>query len=96
MSYNYCRKEYLCGDFLCDNIQREETVEDIAEKKINLLYDFCILRRNGRKPDAREATVRQILIKCGSEHKMTALLHGVLRDRCTIDDIICKAERSEE
>lgn len=91
------RNEYLAGDFLSENHSHKvETVDDVVDKKINLLYDFCILKRNGRTVDPREDTVRSVLTAIGSrcstvassEYAMSAALHDVLRYECTLEEMI--------
>ena len=60
--------------------------ETAVARKISLLRDFDIL-----KPmDSREDTVRKILMKCPDEHKMTQVLHDVLRETETLDQLIAR------
>lgn len=45
------------------------------DEKVELLYDFCILRHNARK---QEEAVREILGSCKSEAEMDRKLRDVL------------------
>lgn len=67
----------------------------LVEKKVNLLYDFHILKkRKGRwgrtMPDSREDAVREMLSKCVTERTMNAKLHDVLRKERSLDEILKK------
>ena len=62
---------------------------EIINEKVDLLYDFCILRhRRGNKEDARENAVRQMLKKCGTETRMQIALHDVLMDKITLSELL--------
>ncbi len=99
-SYDYHRKhEYLANDFIKEAAPRKpEKVEDIVDKKINLLYDFYILKQSKthRFTDPRESAVRKYLTNLGkqhatvesAEHAMTTALHGVLRGDKTLDQML--------
>ena len=61
------------------------TPKEIAvDRKIALLKDFCILDRK----DCREDAVRDMLTKCRDEHQMTTVLHDVLREIETLDELL--------
>lgn len=79
---------YVASDFLAR--YTNDTIEDIIDKKVYLLYDFCLLTRRKRKPDPREATIRKLLADCGNESRMTITLRDVLIGRITLDDLIEK------
>jgi hypothetical protein len=98
MAKSYHRKhEYLAGDFITEAAPRAvEKVEDVVDKKINLLYDFYILKKSKRTPDQREYFVRKYLTELGNqysnvinaEHAMTTALHGVLRGDKTLEQML--------
>ena len=87
-------KSYQADEFILDrdNLYTHygcTSTDDIVDCKISLLYDFCILKTRSRQAmDSREPKVREILQECGSEHRMTALLHDVLIGNKTIDQLI--------
>lgn len=64
--------------------------EELINEKIELLYDFCILRYRRRKPDARENAVRELLEECGTESRMQNALHDVILERITLTELLQK------
>lgn len=64
--------------------------EELINEKVELLYDFCILRYRKGKPDAREDAVRELLNKCGTETRMQNALHDVLLERITLTELLQK------
>ena len=64
--------------------------EELINEKVEMLYDFCILRHKRREPDAREDAVRELLNKCGTEFKMQNVLHDVLLERITLTELLQK------
>lgn len=70
-----------------------DTTEIVVEKKISLLYDFCILvKRKGLHgvviPDPREETVREMLTACETELVMTNRLHDVLKGEYDLNTLL--------
>lgn len=55
-----------------------------ALRKIALLRDFDILKRK----DCREDAVYNMLMKCRDEHHMSQMLHDVLREIITLDELL--------
>ena len=93
------KNEYLAGDFITEAAPRKpEKVEDIVDKKINLLYDFYILKQSKQHhfTDPRENAVRRFLTSVGSrcatiessEHAMTVALHDVLKGEKTLEQML--------
>lgn len=93
------RNEYLAGDFITEAAPRKpETIKDIVEKKINLLYDFCVLNeaKRGNRADPLEYEVRAFLTALGArcvsvesaEHAMTTALHDVIRFEKTLIEML--------
>lgn len=65
------------------------TLGDEVDKKISLLYDFCILKhKRYRKPDDREVAVRKLLSQYQSEYSMTRAIHPVVFGECQLDDLL--------
>ena len=65
------------------------TLGDEIDKKISLLYDFCILKyKRYKKPDDREDAVRQFLSQYQSEHSMTRAIRPVVFGECKLDDLL--------
>jgi hypothetical protein len=65
------------------------TYGDEVEKKVSLLYDFCVLHKGKyKKPDEREEAVRKLLHSYGSTVVMDNAIHGVLVGDCTIDEML--------
>lgn len=92
------KNEYLAGDFISDlPPRRDETLEDVVDKKINLLYDFCALKesKQGHHTDPREPEVRRFLTTLGTgksidgaEDAMTTALHDVIRFEKTVEQML--------
>lgn len=77
---------YAVNDFLTTKC--DDTIADIIDKKVSLLYDFHILIRKDKRQDARECYVRKLLNNCGNEHRMSIVLRDVLTDRVTLDKLL--------
>lgn len=60
---------------------------NIIREKIELLEDFCILKR---KNDERRALVRKALKQCGTEYRMEQMLHDVIRGNITIETVLAR------
>lgn len=65
------------------NIHNEYT--NPIDDKIEILRDFCILKRGAAK---QEAAVREILENCENEIQMEQKLHNVLRGKETLKEFI--------
>ena len=63
---------------------------EIINEKVELLYDFCILRHGRGKEDSREDAVRKLLTKCGTEIRMETVLHDVLVGRISLTELLQK------
>lgn len=86
-------KSYRIDEFISSGIKSTDTLEEVVDKKISLLYDFCVLiREKYTKKDKREELVRAMLTKCGTEQRMTSALHDVLADRMSIDELLKRNE----
>lgn len=80
-------KYYDISEFIQNS--SENTIADAVDKKISLLYDFCILRRlRGKSYDDRETYVRQWLSTYKSEHHMTVALHNILVGNTTLNNVL--------
>lgn len=64
------------------------TFEETVDYKIDVLYDFCYLRRKGRNPDPREGRVRQMLLACGNENRIDSAIRGVHTGAYTLDELL--------
>lgn len=82
--------EYNVDEFIGLNVE-PTTYDDEVEKKVSLLYDFCILhKRKYRKPDEREVAVRKLLQSYGSSVLMDNAVHDILVGKCNIDDTLAR------
>lgn len=61
-----------------------DVLQDAVDKKVSLLYDFCILHKR------QEPQVRTLLTQCKSENEMTRVLHDVLLGRTTLTQLLKK------
>lgn len=80
--------EYIVDEFIGVNAE-PTTYEDEVEKKVSLLYDFCILKRRKYKtPDEREEAVRNFLRSYGSPILMDNAVHDILVGNHKLDDTL--------
>lgn len=77
--------EYNVDEFI--GVDAEPTTyDDEVEKKVSLLYDFCILRRRKfKKPDEREEAVREMFRAYGSPIAMDNAVHDILVGKHNLD-----------
>lgn len=63
---------------------------DEVDKKVDLLYDLCILRRTKAKGgvDDREEAVRKVLLDCTSLISIDNTVHGVIVGKYTLDQLL--------
>ena len=65
------------------------TFEDIVEEKIELLYDFCYLRRKkDAHSDPREERVRAMFLACGNENRITSAIRGIHTGAYTLNELL--------
>ena len=81
--------EYCANEFLGMDITPNTLAEEV-DKKVSLLYDFCILHQKSHRPrdDRREPLVRKVLMECNSEQHMTRVLRPVILGECTLEDLL--------
>lgn len=77
---------YTIDEFLNNN--EDTNIKAVVDKKVNLLYDFCILRHSGTSRDGREAAVRAYLQRYRTEAQVTRVLHDVVVGNKTIDQLL--------
>lgn len=87
------RTEYVVNDF----IEPKDVLPAVAcERKINLLYELCILRTRfnkfGKKvtKDAREAPLRDILLGCKSELEIDNVVHDIVCGNKTLNKFLAQ------
>ena len=78
------KKRYDLDEFIGVEVDNNETLADIVDKKIGLLRDFCILKGYGKK----EKLVRELLSRCTNDLQMDILLHDVLVGNTTLDEML--------
>ena len=79
------KKYYAVEDFIGGAyVGIDETKKDFIAKKISLLHDFCMLK----KDDDREQMVFDLLNKCDCERQMDILLHDVVTFKESLDDLL--------
>ena len=78
--------EYRVDEFLRDD-DIPETYENEVEKKISLLYDFCILhkRRRCQQRDEREKAVRALLLSYGDANKLNKVVRDIITGEQSIN-----------
>lgn len=62
-------------------------------KILRHLYIFGEMPKNKKWPEATKEKMKKtknILLKCGSEHEMTRILHDVIMGKETIDEFIAR------
>jgi hypothetical protein len=85
--------QYTSSEFNGENFT-PDTIEDIAKKKISLLYDMRILKRGkNQTKDPRAATVKKILLAHKDSDSIDASMHKLVRFNETLDDFITRKEK---
>lgn len=80
-------KHYAVDDFIGGAyVGATDTKKDLVEKKIALLHDFCLLKKN----DDREPLVKAVLDKCVDEYEMSRVLRDVLVGNTTLDAMLTR------
>ena len=79
-------KQYKVEDFLCKS--KPMKFQDEVEKKISILYDFCILRKCKKEPDVREELVRDLFLKCGSIDTVEGIIKDLQRELYTVNKLL--------
>ena len=82
--------QYQGSEFIFNFNFQPDPINVAIDKKVNLLYDLCILRKNKRERDAREAAVREALSQYTSEDALTNALYSVVRGDKSIDTFIAQ------
>lgn len=78
---------YTIDEFLNDTAD-DTNINTVVDKKVSLLYDFCVLRHRGTSADSREAAVRAYLKRYCTEAQLTRVLHDVLVGNKTVDQLL--------
>ena len=78
----YTADDFIGGAF----VGSTDTKQDLVDKKVSLLHDFCLLKKN----DDREQSVRAVLDKCNTENEMSIVLHDVLVGNTTLDAMLTR------
>ena len=82
--------EYRIDEFLgLEEVYVPLTLADEVDKKVNLLYDLCILRRPKRDSvDTREEATRKMLLACPSLISIDNTVHGIIVGKYTLDQLL--------
>lgn len=81
--------EYTSEEFLGFEDNTPTKYDEEVEKKISLLYDFCILhKRRYQTQDEREDAVREFLRSYNSEVLMDGAVRDILVGNCTLDEAL--------
>ena len=78
---------YQVNEFIYDDLA-PDPINVAIEKKINLLYEMCILRKTKNSSDIREGMLRKILSEYNSERALTVALHDVVFGKIPLDAFI--------
>ena len=79
-------KHYKVEEFLMNS--KPGKFADEVEKKISILYDFCLLRRRKQEPDAREDMVRDLFLKLKSMDTVSGIVRDLQFERITINELL--------
>ena len=80
--------EYNIDEFIGEE-ETPTTYENEVDKKISLLYDFCILhKRKYQRPDEREDAVREFLRSYGSPILLDNAVRNILVGNCELDETL--------
>ena len=81
------QRHYQGNDFLFEAAS-PEPIEVTIDKKVSLLYQLCVLCKNKKNPDSREAALREVLSQYGSERALTIALHDVVSGNKSINTFL--------
>ena len=62
--------------------------EHLVDEKVNILYDFLVLKTHKGNPDAQEPAVRQMLTACEGESAMQRIVRDILVGNCTLAQML--------
>lgn len=79
-------RHYQAEEFI--GATKPDTKETIIEKKISLLYDFCVLTTRRGKPDEREKAVRDLLAHYRTEEQITNAVNPLIRYTKTLNEAL--------
>ncbi len=80
-------KHYNIEEFLSNT--KPITLADEVEKKISLLYDFCILAKSKASAhDKREEFIRKMLLSKGTITAMSNTVRDLLTGTITLNDLL--------
>ena len=79
-------KHYTVDEFLTNDADTDINIA--VDKKVSLLYDFCILRHCRGTADSREDAVRAYLKQYSTESQLTRALHDVIVGNKTINQLL--------
>ena len=81
-------KLYISDDYLTT---KPEPISVVIDKKIALLYDFCLLvQGKDGSDDDYEAPLRSILKEYPTEHSITMAIHDIIMERISIEEFIAQ------
>ena len=66
------------------------TMSVLVDKKVSLLYDFCLLRTKKGRPDEREDAVRKWLSTYCTETQLDRALHSILTGDASLNTTLTK------
>lgn len=80
-------KHYSVEEFF--SASSPTTLADEVEKKISLLYDFCILvHKKAKAHDPREELIRKMLLSKGTITAMSNTVRDVLTGKISLNDLL--------
>ena len=81
-------KHYTVDEFIMNDTNTDTDINTAVDKKVSLLYDFCILRHCRGTADSREDALRAYLKRYCTETQLTRALHDVVVGNKTIDQLL--------
>lgn len=80
-------RHYQTDEFIYDDVL-PDPISIAVDKKVSLLYDLCILCKDKKSRDEREAALRDVLSHYKSESALTSALHDVVLGNKSIDTFL--------
>ena len=81
------RKEYGVDEFIGVDTN-ETTIADEVDKKVSMLYDFCVLKGKRGSKDEREKAVRELLGSYTSVTEIDNAVRDVIISGHSIDEML--------
>lgn len=79
-------KHYTIDEFLTN--EADTDINSVIDKKVSLLYDFCLLTHHRGLSDSREDAIRAYLKRYCTEQQITSVVSDLTHGNKTVDQLL--------